>query len=249
MIKVSAWVCLVLGITALSGGTFTNIGSASNICLPTQLPPGSFVQSVTGTNINLTCPNGYVGVVVSASVGDLSANGSTSYGPTGGLPVPGFSLQSTFTDSLMPVGGSGSGTVEFTLTYTWSGLNDLGFDQGSADLLFNGSSTHAWDFQSHACLTPPEVWCPGGISALTRTEVATVDEPVTYGVPFSYQADLLLSGGGSGLLGTSNQLVVSTSLLTGGQLVELPEPASLGFCAIGAFSLLLRLFAHRHRAS
>jgi hypothetical protein len=70
-----------------------------------------------------------------------------------------------------------------------------------------------------------------------------IDEPITYGVPFSYQADVS-SFGGFGNYNVQNSLDISAALIRGGQLVELPEPASHWLCGLGllAMSLWLGMF-------
>jgi hypothetical protein len=227
----------------LSGGTFTNTGSASQTCVfggrPPVPPDQPFItQTATGAVINLTCPGSfygpsagsYQGTPVSGSAGDLSAIGGTGDAVQGSGAT--FSFQSTFTDSLVPVGGTGSGTVVFTLTYTWGGLEDVGTGNPAADLFFNG--VKVWNQSDFVCPTPPEHGCD-----FPHTAVFTIVEPVTYDVPFSYQADDSVSGHGFGV-GVSNSLTISPSLQSGGQLEEVPEPGSIWLSGVALLGLLLR---------
>jgi hypothetical protein len=135
--------------------------------------------------------------------------------------------------------------VEFTFTYTYSGFNDQGSAQGSADLLFNG--VQVLNIQRPFCLTPPLLYCPGGD---TQQVVNIVDEPITYGVPFTYEADDSLSILPNNV-NVSNQVTISISVPTGGTLVEIPEPGTLSFCAISFLVFLLwrsrRIYQPRRR--
>ena len=167
-----------------------------------------------------------------AAAGNLTAQGSTGYGP---LSTPAtFSFRSNFTDSLTAVGGTGPGTVEFTLTYTWGGLEDIGAANDAANFSFNGAS--AWSESAQVCNTPPIPNCPGGT---TNTIQKVIDEPVFYGTPFSYAADVGVTGSGHGVY-EFNSLTISSALLTGGQLIEVPEPSSLSLYGVALLALFLR---------
>jgi hypothetical protein len=122
--------------------------------------------------------------------------------------------------------------VVFTLTYTWGGLADFGIGVPAADLFFNG--VKVWSESDFVCFTPPEHGC-----GFPHTSVFTIVEPVTYGVPFSYQADDSVSGSGFGV-GVSNSLTISPALQSGGQLEELPEPGSLWLSGVALLGLLLK---------
>lgn len=233
MRKLVGFVALfILGAVAVMGATFTNTGSAS---WPCHLDGGGLVQeNATGVTFNFNCPPGNSPTGSSASVGNLSAQADIHIV---GFPST-FSLQSTFTDSLLPVGGSGSGMAEFILTYSYTGLVDLGGAQGAADLLFNG--VQVINIHPPFCSAPPPS-APCVQYTQPQQIVEVIDEPITYGVPFSYQADDFLSGQGTILFGLSNGLAISTSLPTGGTLAEVPEPGTLWLCVIGSLGLLFRL--------
>ena len=220
----------VLAVVSATGATFTNTGSASWGCQGFD-QNGHFAhitESATGTSFDFDCPPGFSGTMGSASVGNLTARASAGYGPG----APDVALQSTFTGSLIPTGGTGSGTVEFTLTYSFSGLEDLAFLRGGGDLFFNGVQV--------ASLQPGFCFTPLGFPRcdLPQNVVKIVDEPITYGQPFTYQADDFMSGGGTGF-GVSNQVTITASLLTGGELIEVPEPATLGFVSLALLGLPL----------
>lgn len=223
----------ILGAVAVMGATFTNTGSAS---WPCHLAGGGLVQeNATGVTFDFGCPPGTSPSGSSASVGNLSAQADIHIL---GIPLTMFSLQSTFTDSLLPVGGSGPGMVEFILTYSYTGLVDLGSAQGAADLLFNG--VQVINIHPPFCTAPPP-----SVPCVQYTQpqqiVQVIDEPITYGVPFTYQADDFLSGQGMILYDLSNGLAISTSLPTGGTLEEVPEPGTLWLCTMGSLGLLFRL--------
>jgi hypothetical protein len=229
--------CLLLVSVTAMGGIYTNTGTASESCQwvgnNPPVPPDTwgFEETETGTSINLTCPSSFYGPSVGyyfaadldGSAGNLSAQGSAGYGP--GSPT--FSFQSTFTDFLLPVGGNGPGTVEFTLTYTSGGLADVGNATDAADFWFNGTS--AWSQSDFVCYVPPSPDC-------FHTSTIVIDEPLTYGVPFSYAAEVSVTG--SGAAGGSNSLAITSAILTGGQLIETPEPASLLLFGTALLALL-----------
>src|ERR1700719_2956102 len=124
---------LMLASASARAGMFTNTGTASETCIwdgsGAPVPPDVSAISVTGTgaSINLICPasfygpsaGSYFGPGVSGSAGNLTAQGLIGEVPHVNAT---FSFQSNFTDSLTPVGGTGPGTVEFTVTYTWGGF-------------------------------------------------------------------------------------------------------------------------------
>lgn len=134
--------------------------------------------------------------------------------------------------------------MEFTLTYSFSGLLDQAVVRGGGDLFFNGLQVA--NLQPGFCVTPPSsITCPQ-----LHQVAQTIDEPITYGQPFSYQADDFMSGSGKGL-GVFNQVTITASLLTGGTLVEVPEPQTLGFVGLVLFLglPLIRRFRRPRNAS
>jgi len=150
-----------------------------------------------------------------------------------------FAFQSTFMDSLLPIGGTGQGTVQFTLTYTWDSFGDSGSGTMSGDFIINGSQL--WSESNQTCLFGEPCSGPPPLNPFIVTTV--IDEPITYGVPFSLQADVSSDSdaGSGGLYMVQNSLDISPVLITGGQLVELPEPASLWLCGFGLLGVLFRL--------
>ena len=236
---------LLLGSATLSAASFTNTGSASWFCdwSGNDFRPKIPEQASGTTFNNFDCPPGYVATGSgSASVDNLSANAFLSGRST--APFTTVSLQSKFTDSLMPTGGTGPGIVEFTLTYSFSGFRDVAGANGGADLFFNG--VLAENIQRLFCKRPGVDGCPfSGPLVIT----VIIDEPITYGIPFSYQVDDSLSAlGGPGVLAVGNQTTVSALLMTGGTLAEVPEPGTLLLSVIGslAFLFLIRLAEKRH---
>ena len=242
-----------LGSLPAPGGTFTNTGSASISCiwggLGAPVPPdlAGVEATATGSTIDLTCPaaahpdlGNYIGPTIIGSASNLATKGTIFFGPTGFTGPIAFSFQSSFTDSLVPLDGTGIGTVEFTLTYTWTGFGDLGGGTTEGDFLFNG--TPVWHKSDEVCQVPPPLpACAGPF-----TSVIVIDEPVTYGMAFSYEGDDLSSAAGRSV-GTANSLVISPAILTGGQLAELPEPSSLWLSSIGLVGLTIRLLVSSRR--
>lgn len=236
MLKITAFIGLLLVYAvAANCAMFTNTGSADWSCHKIGFP---FVGvHATGTNITISCPPDSDGPSGMATVGNLSA--SVFVMPPFGADV---SLQSIFTDSLIPVGATGSGTVEFTLTYTFGGFTDTGIAQGSSDLFFNGLQVAT--IERGFCDLPNTAGpCSG-----PQHVVDVIDEPITYGVPFSYQADDFLSSGFS-VAGVNNNVMISASLTTGGSLVEVPEPNTLWLCGFGSLGLLFGLRRKRRVAA
>ena len=190
-------------------------------------PQNPLILTAVGPSINLSCPDSFVGREVSGAAGDVSTSGGVGNFPFGSASL---SLRSTLTDSLLPIGGNGAGTIEFTLTYTWQGLEDNGSGSTAADLFLN--EMQAWSQSDPVCPTPPMAPCYGFPN---HQSIIVVDEPITYGVPFSYRSDVSFSASGIEV-GGFNQLSISTSLLTGGQLVELPEAGTLVLALIGSLA-------------
>jgi len=241
MLKVFVFVgCIVLSSAALTGGTFTNAGSATLVCLGDS---GSRILQESGTGINLACNQSTEsGGAISGSVADLATQASV--GIIGGVLPDAFSFQSTFKDSVLAVGGTGQGTVEFTLTYGWTlSFNDSGFGTMSSDFLFGGIPV--WSKSDQSCQFGEPCWsfffaCPNPKTFGCPLNVTTIiDEPITYGIPFSYQADVS-SFGGAGIYAVQNGLNISAMLITGGQLIEAPEPSSLWLSSVVLLWLLFR---------
>jgi hypothetical protein len=235
MQKLVLFGCFVLGVSGIAG-TFTNTGSASTSCAwdgGAPVPP--LYLNATGVNINLTCPDEWVGPPVIGSVGPLMTEAGVGVGNDRSST---FAFQSTFMDSLLPIGGTGQGTVEFTLTYTWDGFGDSGLGTMSGDFSINGSQL--WSESDRTCLFGEPCFGPPFNPFIVTT---VIDEPITYGVPFSLQADVSSASeaGSGGSYWVQNSLDISPVLITGGQLVELPEPASLWLCGFALLGVLLRL--------
>jgi hypothetical protein len=149
---------------------------------------------------------------------------------TSGFPAT-PSFQGDLTDTVLPAGGAGFGIVEFTLDYSWTACQDTLSTTLAASFTFNGSTD--WSdsgARGHRCPAP-----------ITHQSTILVDELVTYGSPFTWDAGVSLNGtGDASFYEAAVSLGVSAALLTGGQLVSIPEPACLWTCAPALLVLLLR---------
>lgn len=109
--------------------SFTNSGSASLTCQyngtvfpPPQGPTQSY--SATGTSIDLACPpsDPYIGPIVIGSSSGLSVTGNME-GAYVGFTQWSFNGQEINSETIS--GGTGQGTVTFTLDWTFTAENDL----------------------------------------------------------------------------------------------------------------------------
>jgi hypothetical protein len=144
---------LTLGGVLLSAGAFTNSGNASLTCSRQSSPFDVITVTATGSSIDLSCPDGYFGTAVIGFANDLSTGAST--GPLH-IDPPSYAFQSTFVDSLVPVGGTGQGIVEFTLTYNWQNVGDNGTGITAGDFIFNGLPV--WSRSDPTCLFGEPCW-------------------------------------------------------------------------------------------
>ena len=188
-------------------------------------------MTTTGTSFDLTCPAGYLGGPAVGSISGLS-------GTTGGHLAPGGSestqLDGTLSNVLLPSGKSGAGMVEFTFTYAFDGVRDVGGRANIADdFLFNGNS----------------VWTGGGKVinvgeiGFNKPTMVVLDEPIEYGVPFSYQQDLELTTSGAFFAFASGSVTpASVRLTTGGLLLAAtPEPGTFYLLAAAVLLVATRL--------
>ena len=212
-----------LAVSASATPTFTNTGSASITCLWVGgVPPPQGISSksysATGNNINLNCPPSdpnYIGPAISGSAGDLSVSvgqGGAYHGESS------FDFHSRGSDTVT-VPGSGPATVVFTLNLIWGAGNDItAGETAKADLWFNGV----------------EVWQDAKLGLNfelppLQEKTIVLSEPIELGVPFGYQADVDVSGGGNGAGYGDSSLVVT--------FVAAPEPNALWLVAIGLAGL------------
>lgn len=169
--------CLLVGCLAMSGEVFTSSGSASTTCQwggsEPPVPPDQthFTLTAAGTNIDLTCPSAYFGPVVTGSAGNLSVQGGMGFGGFGNSTS--FSFQSALIDALLPVGGTGQGTVQFTLTQTWQDFSEDGAGEDVATLLFDGMQ--AWN-QMHSTFN---AGCGVVCTQPKRTQLSSTNRSLT----------------------------------------------------------------------
>jgi hypothetical protein len=205
---------LIVSVFALASGAYPSTiyqqsGSASLICgWVGQSPPpnGQFSThtSVTGTAIDLACPtnSGYAGPSFHGAADPLSVVGNASgNGPNfGGVGVQ-WDFQSSATDALVATGGTGSGIVTFTVNWAWNaGDDDCCGEQAIAEFDYNGVKVwSATDGPNN--ITPP----------FPHTWTVTLDEPFTYGVPFTWSAHVEVTGGGNGSIISSSALDIGAS--------------------------------------
>ena len=221
--RISTLFIFLVVVSAYAAPVFTNSGSASVNCLwvgDVPPPQGIFSKSysATGNSINLNCPPSdpnYIGPAISGSAGDLSVSVSQDGAYHGGSS---FDFHSRGSDTVM-FPGSGPATVVFTLNLTWGAGNDLtAGETATADFWFNGV----------------EVWHDEKIGfnfelPRLQSKTITVTEPIQLGMPFGYQADVDVSGGGNGAGYGDSSLVVT--------FVAAPEPNALWLVAIGLAGL------------
>jgi len=222
-------VCLLVSASATP--IFTNSGSASVTCQWTgDVPPpgGVFTKTYTapGPGADLACPASdplYVGPFFSGGAGDLSAG----VGQGGGYLVgtSRFDFKSTATDTIT-FPGSGPAQAVITLDLTWGAGNDAGaFEDDTADFWLNG--TKVWSAEKFGFnIEIPQF----------TTHQIVLTEPIELGSPFSYQADVELTGGGVGF-GYGGVTLVIDSIAS----ITTPEPNALWLVAVGLAGMLLSL--------
>jgi hypothetical protein len=213
-------VSLFAVVAATATPTFTDTGSAATSCFGQGTP--LFTISATGSTIDLACPPPNSGAEVRGFAGNLFTQVSIGRPWIPGLAAPSFSFQSSMADTIIPAVDT---TVEFTATYNWQNIGDDGVGVTAGDLLFNGQTI--WSRSDLTCLFGQSCWDQAAFHHVT---VAVIDEPVSAGVPFSYQADVSSSSAvpGSFFPGESNNMTVSVALLA------TPEPST---CLLVLFGL------------
>ena len=236
MLKAVLLSMVLISAVGVRAATVNLSGTVTQECFYTGFPPvppeGSvFTQTFTGTNITATCPAGYIAPAVSGSISAAADTLSTRVTMTNsaeGLVHDTF--QGSIADLFLATGGSGSGKVEFTLDYNWSACQDDFSTNESAAFSFNGAI--AWSdsgSRGHHCEDLP----------LDHHSTLVIDEPITYGIPFTWEEDTSLNGGSEGVYGASISLGVSAALLSGGQLVAIPEPAAPWTCAVALLGIAM----------
>jgi hypothetical protein len=232
----------LLGVFAAAmacAGTFTNTGSASLACqwdgTEPQPPQTIITVNFTGTDINATCPARFQGNTGNGFAHNLAVRIDLNPGGPS-VTFVSMNFHSTFNEQLVATGGTGSGIVEFTIMHTWLSAIEFGLISTSADLKFNGNQV--WSGGDGLCNLP-------GNCFIQHNDTIVVDEPITYGVPFSFQASENATGSGNGAgFSTGNSSLVITELLTtGGQLAAVPEPFSVAL--VGGGLLCFGLFRKR----
>ena len=200
----------------------TNSGSASVTCQYTGYAnpgPGLGTKSyaANGASVDLVCPASdplYSGPEIVGSANSLTATGEI-LGPYVGNSQWSFSGQQTDSETIS--GGTGQGTVVFTLLWSWTAENDLtAGNDATADFWYNGA----------------EVWSAleGGFNwdpTFPHTQTIVLNEPFTYGVAFDWQADVGVNGAGHGAAETLSSLVVDPTAS------PVPEPATLALLGLG----------------
>ena len=144
-------------------------------------------------------------------------------------PTTSYDMRGSLQEDVLPVDGVGKGVEQFALTLTWSAVSDLGPPAyATADLLFNGAPVWSVTRQHQNDLDPYQ-----------HTEMFVVDQSFTFGVPFSFQADVGVSGNGftdSGQyeLYSSAQLTVTLSPSLPEAPPPVPEPGTLPLVVSGS---------------
>lgn len=213
--KQTAWALLLAGVVC---GTpiYVDSGSVTVGCFSLDGLPDLTVTA-TGPNASASCPAGYIGNPASGSTGNLDVSGNISGLFTRVSDSIAFSRD--LVDSITPVGGiDGSfGSVIFTLSY--AGVNLAPDNSGGfvgASLLFNGSTIWTDGRQTSPSLVPP------------ATDVVTLAEPIVFGQPFSYEANVSINGFG-GFWGASSALQISSIEFS---TTQVPEPGTAGLAGV-----------------
>jgi len=233
-LKFFTWLALAPILVATP--TFTDSGSASIQCqyigqtAPTEGMTKSY--TATGTGIDLDCPASdplYVGPSVSGGAGSLSASVGQGGRYNGILMRSSFDFKSTATDTGL-FDGTGPAQVTFTLDWTVGAGNDLtAWENATADFWWNGVEIWSDSKYGYNWEAPPFT---------TRQIVLT--EPIQLGVPFSYQADVEVTGGGNGVGYAKSTLLIEPPA----DPLPTPEPAYFFPVAL-AVVLLIRSSAWR----
>jgi hypothetical protein len=226
---------LLLTSVAMHAATVDLGGSATQTCHYVGLPPAppgqsDITQTAAGPDIHLTCSDPYLGPSLDGTIGPLAGTGlSTNVTMTGGASTGWVvaDFQASLTDTLLALGGSGSGAVEFTLDYDWHACQDGSHTDIASDFFFGGAS--AWSdagSRGHHCPFP-----------FDHPSTIVLDEPITYGQPFTWRESISLdAANGDPSYSAGISLAVSAVLLSGGTLISVPEPASV--CMFGGALLL-----------
>jgi hypothetical protein len=142
----------------------------------------------------------------------------------------GFSNEANYTvsgrmqDTVTETNGVGLGTERFVIVFDWFSLDDPGFADAQASLSYNGVVVWSEDHPA-----------PGHTDAFNHESIATVDEPFTFGQPFTFEAIVTASGGPFGF--SSLALSNGTLSVTNSDLLAVPEPSTWLSVLVG-FGLL-----------
>jgi len=240
--------------TSTAFAASTNTGSVTMFCqwdgTGARPPQVALDVTVSGTSIYTPfCPpglesfgygSGSVGAYGSGQVG--GAGVSMSFQGVQNLPNSWF-FQGTDEESLMPSGGTGSGIIEFTLTHDWLGYADfLSSARTDAHFLFNGQEV--WGGFDPVCFIPDN----GARCFQPHSTVIVIDEPITYGTPFTFGGIVTGHGAGSvGFASGSSSLSFSATLLSDGELVSVPEPSAFGTAGFGLLLTAIRIIKTKRR--
>src|SRR5579864_5264605 len=213
---------LALALPAFAAPILTNSGSASVTCywsnFATPAPPGAFqmTNTATGPSIDLGCgdPTNYHGPQITGSADSLTAN-VTQGGAYTGFST--FDFKSTQTDTLS-FPGTGPAMVTFTFDLTWGAGNDITAGETAfADFWFNGAQV--WTVQKPGFNFELPPFGP------FTTQTIVLTEPIQLGTPFTYQADVEVTGGGNGIGYAKSQITFDS--------ITIPEPNALSLVAVG----------------
>lgn len=213
----------LLALPLAATPTYTNTGSASVTCPPLSGLGAYITEQSTGPQAAANCPTGYVPASAFGSANGLGVSGQAS-SPAGAPSFGSFNYSSVMDDTITNTNGTGQGIEEFAITFVWDSLNSPGSADSAASLSYNGAIAWQQDEPGHGHTMPNPT-----------TSTAIVDELFTYGVPFSLEARVAVSGTG-GLSYADGTLSISES--DSGQV---PEPGSGLLVTCGLILPLLRL--------
>jgi hypothetical protein len=190
---------------------------------PGQTHPDQ-THTASGTSIDLGCSQfdtNYTGPEITGSANGLTVTGSMDWHYSGNSQ---WSFTGQQTDSETITGRTGQGIIAFMLTWLWTAENDLtAGNAATADFWFNG--TEVWQVDKGGMNYDP---------TFPHTQTIVLNEPFTYGVPFSWQGDVEVLGNGHGVAQTYSSLAVVPIIV--------PEPGLGWLFGIALSALCFRYF-------